>query len=227
MAKLKDLFKEEIGGVISRNPFENLEMTSKNQDLTNIVNKLMNKKQQNLMTKEELSSAVSNYGSYGDSIYGKHNIAEIAKTFVKIAEASQKHVVDETADWFDKVTVQRNMKDLKSHAGQFNKIATEAKSLQDRMSALYEDMGNILNRYFEIKELNESKLNEDRTPDALRKVKFHAKEISQGARALSKAVKDNHDKDMIDEVLGIIYFAEEMKKVLYDEKSYQKATQNR
>ena len=119
------------------------------------------------------------------------------------------------------------MKDLKSHAGQFNKIATEAKALQDRMSALYEDMGNILNRYFEIKELNESKLNEDRTPDALKKVKFHAKEISQGAKALSKAVKDNHDKDMIDEVLGIIYFAEEMKKVLYDEKSYQKATQNR
>lgn len=227
MAKLKDLFKEEIGGVISRNPFENLEMTSKNQDLTNIVNKIMNKKQQNLMTKEELTATVSNYGSYGNSIYGKHNIAEIAKTFVKIAEASQKHVVDETADWFDKVTVQRNMKDLKSHAGQFNKIATEAKALQDRMSALYEDMGNILNRYFEIKELNESKLNEDRTPDALRKVKFHAKEISQGAKALSKAVKDNHDKDMIDEVLGIIYFAEEMKKVLYDEKSYQKATQNR
>ena len=107
------------------------------------------------MTKEELSSAVSNYSSYGNSIYGKHNIAEIAKTFVKIAEASQKHVVDETADWFDKVTVQRNMKDLKSDAGQFNKIATEAKALQDRMSALYEDMGNILNRYFEIKELNE------------------------------------------------------------------------
>ena len=156
MAKLKDLLNENIGGVITRNPFENLDMNTKNQDLTNIVSKIMNKKQQNLMTKEELSSAVSNYSSYGNSIYGKHNIAEIAKTFVKIAEASQKHVVDETADWFDKVTVQRNMKDLKSHAGQFNKIATEAKALQDRMSALYEDMGNILNRYFEIKELNEN-----------------------------------------------------------------------
>ena len=46
MAKLKDLFKEEIGGVISRNPFENLEMTSKNQDLTNIVNKIIIKSRQ-------------------------------------------------------------------------------------------------------------------------------------------------------------------------------------
>ncbi len=222
MAKLKDLLKEELGGIVSRNPFENLEMTSKNQDLTNIVSKLMNKKQQNLMTKEELSSAVNNYGVYGNSIYGKHNIAEIAKTFVKIAEASQKHVVDETADWFDKVTVQRNMKDLKSHAGQFNKIATEAKALQDRMSALYEDMGNILNRYFEIKELNE-----DRTPDALKKVKMHVKGINQSARALSKAANQNSDKDLMDEVLAILHFAEEVKKIMMDKKSYQQATQNR
>ena len=154
MAKLKDLLKEEMGGVVSRNPFENLEMTTKNQDLTNIVKQMMGKKQANMMTKEELSSKVSNYSNYGSSIYGKDNIADIANTFVKIAEAAQKHVVDETADWFDKVTVQRNMKDLKSHAGQFRKIATEAKALQDRMSAFYEDMGNILNRYFEINEVN-------------------------------------------------------------------------
>ena len=37
--------------------------------------------------------------------------------------------------------------------GGFAKIANEAQALQDRMSALYEDMGGILNRYFEIKEL--------------------------------------------------------------------------
>ena len=148
MAKLKDLLNENIGGVVTRNPFENLDMNTKNQDLTNIVSKIMNKKQKNLMTKEELSSAVSNYGSYGNSIYGKHNLAEIAKTFVNIAEASQKHVVDETADWFDKVTVQRNMKDLKSHAGQFNKIATEAKALQDDASVVLDSKENKMPRTY-------------------------------------------------------------------------------
>ena len=156
MAKYKDLMKENVGGVVSRNPFENLDMNTRNQDLTNIVKQIMGKTQTNVMTKEELTSTVGNYGSYGKSIYGKDNIAEIAETLVKIAESSQKHVVEGTKDWFDKVTVQRNMKDLKSHAGQFKKIAVEAKAMQDRMSALYEDMGNILNRYFEIKELNEN-----------------------------------------------------------------------
>ena len=47
------------------------------------------------------------------------------------------------------------MAELKKQATQFHKISNEAQGLQDRMSALYEDMGNILNRYFNINELNE------------------------------------------------------------------------
>jgi hypothetical protein len=47
------------------------------------------------------------------------------------------------------------MTDLGKQANQFHKISTEAQSLNDRMSSLYEDMGNILNRYFKIQELNE------------------------------------------------------------------------
>ena len=108
-----------------------------------------------LMTKETLVKTVNEFGTYGPSIYKKHNLADVAKTFVEIAEAAQKHVVDETQDWFDGVTVKRNMNELKKQATQFNKIATEAQALQDRMAALYEDMGGILNRYFDIRELNE------------------------------------------------------------------------
>ena len=47
------------------------------------------------------------------------------------------------------------MNDLKKQSAQFNKIANEAQAMQDRMAALYEDMGTILNRYFEIKEVKE------------------------------------------------------------------------
>ena len=51
--------------------------------------------------------------------------------------------------------LEKLMNELKKQATQFNKIASEAQALQDRMAALYEDMGGILNRYFDIKELNE------------------------------------------------------------------------
>ena len=62
------------------------------------------------------------------------------------------HTVQETEDWFDKVTVTRNMKELTNHSKQFSKIAEEASSVQQRLSALYEDMGMILNRYYDIPE---------------------------------------------------------------------------
>ena len=53
---------------------------------------------------------------------------------------------------FDKVTVSRNMKELTGLSKQFGKVATEANSLQERMSGLYEDMGHILGRYYQIGE---------------------------------------------------------------------------
>ena len=44
------------------------------------------------------------------------------------------------------------MKELTGLSNSFGKIAGEAKSLQERMGAMYEDMGNILGRYYEIGE---------------------------------------------------------------------------
>ena len=159
MVKLKDILEETIGGVVSPRAFD-MGIFEKNQprpgDLLRIAKELVAKEDdEKLMTKEDLVEKVSNFASYGPSIYKKHNLAEVANTLVEISKSAQKHVVEETADWFDKVTVQRNMNDLQKQAGGFAKIANEAQALQDRMSALYEDMGGILNRYFEIRELNE------------------------------------------------------------------------
>jgi hypothetical protein len=160
--KLKDIVNENIGGMIPLKPLGNMftEVDSpKKMDTTSLLKmakELVAKEEDDkLMTKEDLVGTVNNFSSYGPSIYKKHNLAEVGAKFTEIAAAAQKHVTEETADWFDRVTVQRNMNDLKKQAGQFNKIASEAQALQDRMAALYEDMGGILNRYFDIKELNE------------------------------------------------------------------------
>ena len=42
------------------------------------------------------------------------------------------------------------MKELNNYSKQFSKIAQEAANLQERMRGLYEDMGNIMGRYYEI-----------------------------------------------------------------------------
>ena len=44
------------------------------------------------------------------------------------------------------------MKELKGYSDQFNKVAQEANTLQQRMEGLYEDMGKVLGRYYEISE---------------------------------------------------------------------------
>ena len=156
-SKLKDILNEELGGIVFPesigSPFKGAKDSA---SLLKMAKQLVAKEEdEKLMTKEDLVEKVSNFASYGPSIYKKHNLSEVADTFVEISKAAQKHVVEETADWFDRVTVQRNMNDLKKQAAGFAKISAEAQALQDRMAALYEDMGGILNRYFDIKELNE------------------------------------------------------------------------
>ena len=101
---------------------------------------------------KELVNSINNYGSLGENIYGKGSLKEVAETLSSIAEGAAQHTLSETEDMFDKVTVSRNMKELKGLSGQFSKVAEEANSLQERMSGLYEDMGHILGRYYSIGE---------------------------------------------------------------------------
>jgi hypothetical protein len=95
---------------------------------------------------------VSQYGNVGKKLYSEHNIMEIAEQLVKIAESAQSHVLSETDDWFDKVSVNRNMKAMTGMVKEFKTTATEYNSLSERLVALYEDMGGILNRYYDIQE---------------------------------------------------------------------------
>ena len=96
--------------------------------------------------------SVSNYSSYGKEIYREHDIIETAKKLSEIARIAGIHAVRETEEAFDKITVKRNMKELKSYSEQFLKVAAEANGLQQRVESLFEDMGRVLSRYYEIKE---------------------------------------------------------------------------
>ena len=102
----------------------------------------------------------------GKTLYQQTSLKETAKSLSNIAEMAATHTVQETEDWFDKVTVSRNMKELTNHSKQFSKIAEEASSVQQRLSALYEDMGVILNRYYDIPEGAEQ-VDKDETKDQI------------------------------------------------------------
>ena len=104
------------------------------------------------VNKYEVTEAIKNYARVGEQLRVNNNIMEAAKQLAKMAEDAQHHVLGENDDWFDSVSIKRNMKELKGLTGQFKKTAVEANAVNQRLSALYEDMGNILNRYYEIDE---------------------------------------------------------------------------
>jgi hypothetical protein len=52
------------------------------------------------------------------------------------------------------------MSELDKLGKQFDKVASEAKALDQRMGGLYEDMGHILSRYYKIGEISEEQMKE-------------------------------------------------------------------
>ena len=105
--------------------------------------------------KKHFLEIISTYNQHREGMSRKSDIMQIAETLGGIADAAQEYTLREGGDWFDRVTIKRNMNELKKLQSSFEKEAVEAQSQQQRLEALYEDMGHVLQRYFEIADLSE------------------------------------------------------------------------
>ena len=143
--------------------------------------------------KFQVTEAVRNYARVGKQLRVNGNIMEAAKQLAEMADNAQNHVLSETSDWFDGVSVKRNMKELKGLTGQFKKTAVEANATNQRLSALYEDMGNILNRYYDIDEGLDPVGKEDDDVDNDGDTDDSDRYLKKRRDAITKAVK-NGDK---------------------------------
>ena len=151
MAKLKDLVKESfslVGGVVSI-PAVNAGYGSLSQI---VKEKYGESSETQKVSSDQVKEALQNYNKLGETLYQQQSLKETAKSLSQVAEMAASHTLQETEDWFDKVTVSRNMKELTNHSKAFSKISEEASSVQQRLAGLYEDMGMILNRYYDIPE---------------------------------------------------------------------------
>jgi len=110
--------------------------------------------------KKHFLEIVSTYNKYQEMMDRKADVAEIAETLGGITEAARTLAIHEGDDWFDRHTVKRNMSELDKLGKQFDKVALEAKALDQRLNGLYEDMGHILSRYYKIGEISEEKMRE-------------------------------------------------------------------
>ncbi len=110
--------------------------------------------------KRHFLEIISTYNQHREGMSRKSDIRQVAESLGGIADAAQEYTLREGGDWFDRVTIKRNMTELKKLQTSFEKEAVEAQSQQQRLEALYEDMGHVLGRYFEIAEITEQQMAE-------------------------------------------------------------------
>ena len=123
---------------------------AKQPKLKTLLEDIFNEQPQ--VNKYEVVEGVKSFSIVGKQLYNNSNIMEIAKQVSHIAEQAHTHVLGETDDWFDQVSVNKNMQSLKKRVAEFKKTAQESHQLNQRLTGLYEDMGHILNRYYDINE---------------------------------------------------------------------------
>ena len=157
-SKLNEFFI--AGGVVTQRPFDNrldTPVRGSGVKLSSLVkegNPEYWNEAETTMNVQRFLEDVKNYAQIGNNIYRETNLKEIAIKISEIVESAKIHTMNETDDWFDRVSVKRNMKELGNLAGAFVKAAKESNLMQRRMETLYEDMGNILSRYYEIEEVS-------------------------------------------------------------------------
>jgi hypothetical protein len=110
------------------------------------------------MTEDQRSAfleAVKGYRTYGESVYRKEGLTKVYESIRNMVEVANKVTLSETGDWFDGITVGRHMKRMNESFKVFEKTLKEVSTLQQRLESSYDEIGEVLGKYYEINELEE------------------------------------------------------------------------
>ena len=105
--------------------------------------------------KKKLMDAVSRFNEYGKVLRCETALMETAKTLDEIAQMAETYAMTESSDFFQGKVVERDFKQVKGITKDFKKLASECHGKIQQLNALYEDMGHVLGRYYEIQTLDE------------------------------------------------------------------------
>lgn len=118
--------------------------------LKNILDESFNEKKTSLNEKAAFLEEVKKFNEYGSVIYRTEDLKKVAEAISNLAERAQTITLQETEEWFDEVTVKKNMRHLNENVKQFNRSVSEISKLQQRLESLYEEIGHTLSRYYEL-----------------------------------------------------------------------------
>jgi hypothetical protein len=105
--------------------------------------------------KQKFMDMVKEFNTLSSSVYRNISLKEITKKINIIGKLSEQFIVNESDDWFDKVSLKKDAKEIQDSAEMFEKTAKEMAGLQSRLEMCFENLGTRLSRYFSIEDLEE------------------------------------------------------------------------
>jgi hypothetical protein len=115
--------------------------------------------------KKSLMEKVGMYNQHSEAFASADKLVELANELAEIAKLGKTYAVNECDEWFQTETIKRDFNSLDKVVSEFNKCAKECYGTLQRARALYEDAGNIIERYYEIKDINPTtELPQDQLP---------------------------------------------------------------
>jgi hypothetical protein len=105
--------------------------------------------------KKRLMELVSKFNEYGKVLRCEQALLETSKTLSEISNMAKKYAMTESSDFLQREVVQRDFKQVEGITKDFTKLSRECYGKIQQLNALYEDMGHVLGRYYEINNLDE------------------------------------------------------------------------
>jgi len=104
-------------------------------------------------TKDDRKSfleSVKAYSNYGQVIYRSADLKEAIAKIESIINVAKGMTLKETEGWFDNITTSRHMKQLEECYKTMKTEASEIMQRQQRLESAYEDIGQLLEKYYDI-----------------------------------------------------------------------------
>lgn len=102
-----------------------------------------------MQEKQAFKEAVANFSAMSESVYGKGDIEEIVERVKHIVDGADR-IMTEGDDWATNQSFKRENKRMHEDYKEFSDAAMQLKEAQQRMSIAYENIGNHLNRFFDV-----------------------------------------------------------------------------
>lgn len=143
-------FKAIVSEIKSR---EEDNMTINEKEIKKLANDIMNegckaKKKKRRVSEERSVPIKERFNLLSKSIFENNELMHIGQKVNDLTEKASDTILSESdGDWFDKHTLKRNASEITKKGHEFNKNAVELKRIFERMQALYEEIGMLIERY--------------------------------------------------------------------------------